>query len=239
MKNSKVTKYLKLPFQFDEKRLLYDLELIKNQKWIPHFNQDGYEGNWKIIALYAKNGDASNVYEITSSANEISETQLLKGCSYLKEVIAKFECPLFSVRLLRLGKGAKIKPHRDNQLGYEDNNFRLHIPIITNDKVDFVLDGMRMEMLPGECWYTNVNFIHSVENNGDSDRIHLVIDGERNAWSDELFFSLAPRESFFPKKEDTYSRETLLQMIKELEQLNEPAAIQLITQFKEQLNKME
>ncbi len=236
IRNQKITKYLKLPFQFDKKRLMADLESIIENQWIPHFNKGGYEGEWTSIALFAKDGDETNIFALSSDDSEIIETPIIKNCFYFKEVINHFKCSLLSVRLLRLGAGASIKPHSDYQLGYEDNSFRLHIPLSTNSDVNFVLDGDRLKMLPGECWYTNVNYTHSVSNEGKSDRIHLVIDGLRNAWSDKIFFLLAPKESFFPIKDENYSPETLKRIIEELKHSDQPAAEKLIIKLQEELN---
>jgi hypothetical protein len=42
-------------------------------------------------------------------------------------------------------------------------------------------------MQPGECWYANFSLPHSVRNDGATDRVHLVVDGLRNPWSDDMF----------------------------------------------------
>jgi len=238
IENKEITKYLKLPFQFDEERLVADLESIMGSQWIPHFNKEGYEGKWNSIALYASGGEATNIFALNNDEAPIIETHIIKDCLYFKEVICHFKCIMLTVRLLRLEVGAEIKPHSDYNLGYEDNNFRLHIPIITNDDVNFILDGNRLQMLPGECWYTNVNYIHSVSNKGKTDRVHLVIDGKRNAWSDDLFFSLAPKESFFPFKEEIHSAETLEKIIEELKISDQPAVKQLIITLQEELDAL-
>jgi len=231
----KHTKYLKLPFQFDEEKLIYDLSLILDGKWIPHFNFSCYDGDWKVISLYADSRKESNIFALPTPNSVLSETSVLKACSYFKEVIDSFKCPILSARILRLGIGAEIKPHRDHALGYEDGNFRLHIPIITNAAVEFILDGTKLTMLAGECWYTNVNYVHSVTNFGESDRTHLVIDGIRNEWSDQLFFSLAPEESFQPMPQEEDSPETIKQVIEELKHINEPAAMQLVHELQQKL----
>ncbi|MAN28730.1 MULTISPECIES: aspartyl/asparaginyl beta-hydroxylase domain-containing protein [Mesonia] len=227
----KHTKYLKFPFRFNKEKLIQDLSLILDRNWIAHFNKSGYDGDWKVISLYAHNGDESNIYALSTANSILSETAILKECHYFKEVIDFFECPILSARILRLGVGAEIKPHRDHKLGYEDGNFRLHIPIVTNPDVQFILDGIQLTMLPGECWYTNVNYVHSVINSGESDRVHLVIDGERNEWSDQLFFSLAPKESFQAIPEESDSPEKIKQIIEQLKRSNEPIAEQLINEL--------
>ena len=233
-----ITKYLKFDNLFDKEKLAYDLSLILEGKWIPHFNTTGYDGEWKVISLYAHKGDASNIFALPTSKTKIKETPILKKCLYFKEVIDFFKCPILTARILKLKAGSEIKPHRDHELGYEDGNFRLHIPIVTNADVQFILDGDELTMLPGECWYTNVNYVHSVKNSGEIDRVHLVIDGKRNEWSDQLFFSLAPKKSFqpIPKKND--SPETIKQTIEELRRSNEPIAKQLINELLLKLTKL-
>jgi len=217
MNKLEITKHLKLPFHFDEQKLLADLNLILNSDWKAHFNKIGYSGNWSSIALYAPNGDHKNIFAVHNDQTHIQETELIKKCDYFKEVLKQIQCPLLSVRLLNLGVGAYIKPHKDYQLGYENGCFRLHIPIITNPKVEFILADKALTMLPGECWYTNVNYTHSVANNGDEDRIHLVIDGERNEWSDDLFFSLASKESLLTAEEIPHDKAYIMRTIEELE----------------------
>jgi len=232
------TKYLKFPFQFKKEKLAHDLSLILDGNWIPHFNTTGYNGDWNVISLYAHNGDESNIFALSTFNSIVSETSILKECKYFKEVIDSFKCPILTARILRLGVGSEIKPHRDHELGYEDGNFRLHIPIITNSDVQFIIDDTKLTMLPGECWYTNVNYLHSVKNLGEEDRVHLVIDGERNEWSDQLFFSLAPEESFHSIPKENDSPETIERIINELKQSNEPAAKKLISELLQKLTRL-
>ena len=63
----KRTKYLRLPFQFDKEKLVKDLSLIFDDKWVSHFNTTGYSGDWKVISLYAHNGDASHIFALPTS----------------------------------------------------------------------------------------------------------------------------------------------------------------------------
>lgn len=232
------TTHLKLPFQFNKEKLVQDLSFVLDGNWISHFNTGGYEGDWKAISLYAPNGEDSNIFALPAADSIVSETSTLKKCPYFKEVIDSFKCTILTARILRLGIDAEIKPHRDHELGYEDGSFRLHIPIVTNPAVQFILDGTELTMLPGECWYTNVNYVHSVKNSGTSDRVHLVIDGQRNEWSDQLFFSLAPAESFKPMPMENHSPETIEKIIEELRHNDQPAAKQLISQLQEGLTKL-
>lgn len=237
MSTTKITTHLKLPFQFNEQQLLTDLNKVLQYDWKAHFNTMGYEGSWNSIALYAPNGDPKNILAMHDDKRPLAATPIMQSCDYFREVLAQFHCPLLSVRLLNLGAGAYIKPHRDHELGYEDDCFRLHVPITTNPQVSFVLNNQELPMQPGECWYTNVNYVHSVANKGQEDRIHLVFDGARNVWSDELFFSLAPAESFRAAEPAEEDAATLQRMIEELELGKIPGTEGLIAELRAKLAK--
>lgn len=64
---------------------------------------------------------------------------------------------------------------------------RIHIPVVTNDGVDFRLNGVRCVMPAGSTWYLRLSDPHSVANRGTADRVHLVIDAAVNGWVEALF----------------------------------------------------
>lgn len=234
MKTQGIIKYLKFPLQFDATLMFSELQANIQQQWVPHFNTGGYEGNWNVLSLYAVGGKADTIFVPLTSDLELEETAILKQCPYVQEVIASFHFPKIAVRLMRLEVGAVIKPHRDHELGYEDGQFRLHIPIVTNPGVHFILDGEELTMEAGECWYTNVNYEHSVVNEGAEDRIHLVIDGVRNEWSDQLFFAEAdPAQFAAPKAE--MDPATIQRVIEELKRNGAAANSELIADLEKQL----
>jgi len=228
------TTHLKLPLTYSTKLLLDDVNQISSKIWQPQIYKMNYQGTWTSLALLSKKGD-NDTFSQASAEQGLYETKVLQSCSYLKEVVEQFGSPIISARLLRLSAGSHIKPHRDFKLGYENNNFRVHIPIITNDQVEFILDGHLIKMKAGECWYTNVNFTHSVVNKGKEDRIHLVIDAERNNWSDQMFFSLAPKESFNLVDDSVDTKE---QIIEELKKMNNPDIQETINQLEKELKEL-
>ncbi len=178
---------LKLPFVFAPERLRADLALVTAAEWIPHVNRRHYDGEWSGAALRSIEGAAENIVPDAADISAFRDTALLGRCAYFREVLATFRCPLQAVRLLRLHPRSNIAEHVDHALDFEDGEVRLHVPIETNDDVKFYLDGSRLVMAPGECWYTNVNLPHSVENASNADRVHLVIDCQVNGWMRELF----------------------------------------------------
>lgn len=230
----KLIRHIKFPIQFDIQRLQKDVDIILNKNWVNHYNTNDYTGKWSSIALVSQGGKSENINAFPMGIEPVKYTDAIDNCHYFKEIIDSFQFEKTTVRLLRLATGAVIKPHTDNCLGYEDGNFRIHIPIITNENVEFILDNEKLLMSEGECWYINANFTHSVANKGDIDRIHLVIDGIRNEWTDALFFKEANEDQFI-KPEPKISNEEKELIIKQLEFMNTETSIQLIADLKKSM----
>lgn len=177
----------KLPLLFDPQRLLDDLARIGPDEWTPHFNTNQYEGDWSGVALRSVRGARLALYPDPAAEGQFAPTETLERCPYFQQVLVAFACPLESVRLLRLQPGSVIREHRDYKLGLADGVLRVHVPILTNPQVEFRLQGQRIEMRPGEAWYLDFGLPHSVANYGQTDRIHLVIDGIVNDWVRSVF----------------------------------------------------
>jgi len=78
--------------------------------------------------------------------------------------------------LINLPKKKKIDSHYDAGMYFVERN-RIHIPIITNDKCIFEVNDEEINMKQGEIWeINNSGKPHSVTNEGENDRIHLLID---------------------------------------------------------------
>ena len=85
-----------------------------------------------------------------------------------------------------IAPGSVIKEHTDYDLSLEDGNARLHIPVTTNQQIEFRLNDRQIRMNEGECWYLRLSDPHSVSNHSNEDRVHLVIDASVNAWLDNI-----------------------------------------------------
>lgn len=83
----------------------------------------------------------------------------------------------YFIRILfvKLKSNTNILPHIDAGHSLELCK-RTHIPIITNPNVTFTIDGETKHLKEGEIWEINNTKEHSVDNNSDEDRIHLLID---------------------------------------------------------------
>lgn len=179
---------LRLPLRFDAAALQADVRRIADAAWIRHFVTQNYDGDWTVLPLRAPAHATHPVQMIYSdpSCRTFAGTPLLAACPAIGAALAAFECPLESVRLMRLGAGSVIKTHRDHDLDVEHGRARLHVPVVTNPDVDFRLNGDRVVLGEGECWYLRLSDPHSVSNGGGQDRIHLVVDAVVSPWLREL-----------------------------------------------------
>ena len=172
---------LRLPLAFDAGRLATEVEALPLQAWQAHFNQAIYDGDWSGVALRSVAGRATQLYP-DPTAQDFADTAVLAANPHLAEALSQIRCPTTAVRLLTLGPGATIAEHRDYRLGFDDGEVRLHVPIVTDPAVEFVLDGRPVAMAPGECWYLNLNLPHRVANRSFQRRIHLVVDCVVDSW---------------------------------------------------------
>tara|TARA_B100000780_G_scaffold276225_1_gene244416 strand:+ start:503 stop:1195 length:693 start_codon:yes stop_codon:yes gene_type:complete len=76
-----------------------------------------------------------------------------------------------------LDPGASLHPHKDLTGAGLNNRIRFHMPVITNPKALFVINGEKdIFMKPGDLWCLDTSYTHAVHNGGDETRIHIVIE---------------------------------------------------------------
>jgi hypothetical protein len=79
------------------------------------------------------------------------------------------------VMLARMAAGGEIKPHRDANAAAKWPH-KIHVPLLTNDRVTFYVDGVGYHLPEGEAAEVNNMGVHAVKNDGDTDRIHLIFE---------------------------------------------------------------
>lgn len=104
----------------------------------------------------------------------------------LMRIAAKIPGPKDRIRLMRLTPQGELTRHADitdRSAGTADNHVaRLHIPLITNDGVDFHAINHRgkqitAHMRPGSLYYLDQRKPHFVQNHSpELERIHFVVD---------------------------------------------------------------
>ncbi len=75
----------------------------------------------------------------------------------------------------KLLAGKTIKPHTDKHPSFHHGH-RIHIPITTNPRVRFMIDGRPYQFKVGEAYELNNQMKHSVMNKGNEDRITFIFD---------------------------------------------------------------
>lgn len=170
-----VIRYLRFAESYDVQPLLEDLPAI-SERWYMHYNTANYSGHWSGIPLRSPGGITHNMFAENTQAEPYAPTPYLQAAPAFQRLLEQFPYPLQAVRLLKLGRGAVINEHRDLELAFERGEVRLHIPLVTHPDVEFWLDGDRLVMEAGQCWYINANLPHRLSNPSPVDRIHLVID---------------------------------------------------------------
>lgn len=75
----------------------------------------------------------------------------------------------------KLFAGGKIKPHQDTHPSFHVGH-RIHVPIKTNPRVRFMLDGRPYRFEVGQAYEINNQMNHSVMNKGKEDRITFIFD---------------------------------------------------------------
>lgn len=108
-------------------------------------------------------------------------TQLKKELSgtYLEKVLALFRAPIIRPRFSIAKPGCNPGFHIDfdNPGSYA---FRVHIPVITAPECQMIFkqehEMFRFHLSAGKAYFTNISYSHNIENHGDLNRVHLVID---------------------------------------------------------------
>lgn len=125
----------------------------------------------------------------------LHESGTLQDCSIrngdvfriVEEILEPLPCEFQRIRFAKLLPGAFLEPHTDaidQSFGLQDSEIaRIAVPLQTNEKATFSVypkgkDGpeMKKHLQLGHYYYTDVKGWHSIANEGDTDRIHLLID---------------------------------------------------------------
>jgi len=154
-----------------------------------------YKNNniWTAISLHGYGSEPSDIFKPGFTINNTKIDSKLQWTSLrnnpamdpICEMIFKLPCKFERIRFLKLAAGKSLRKHTDNIDKDIENNkiVRLHIPIRTNDKVFFTLFeneedevGISMNLETGRYYYLDITKPHSVSNNSNVDRYHLVVD---------------------------------------------------------------
>ncbi len=178
--------FARLDIQVPLDDLKKEVNTLQEADWIPHVNLRGYLGTWDVLPLRSAL-EHENAHPILQGfsiqcGEHWVNLPILKQLPAVVRVLDSLQCPLKSARFMRLHAGSEIKPHRDRGLSIPFGEARLHVPVESNELLEFWIDDQCVPMQEGELWYLNVDQIHHVVNKGNRHRINLVIDCVANDW---------------------------------------------------------
>jgi len=119
----------------------------------------------------------------SSTDSPVEATRHYADCeSLLKPILDliqnqyKYEKPVVRKAMFaKLKAGGEIVPHVDGAIALRMVH-RIHIPIVSNDKVHFFIDNVDHYLKVGEVVEIDNTRFHEVRNLGNQDRIHLIVD---------------------------------------------------------------
>ena len=161
--------FVQLPLLFDAAALANEIASFSEADWLPH--PTGYAGN-DFLPLVSAYGNANN----EAFEGPMRPTPHLNHeRPYLRQTLATLGACIGRTRLMRLSPHADVDEHVDVNYYWRDR-MRVHVPIITQPTVRFNCGAASIHMGPGETWVFDTWSLHSVNNDAQSSRVHLVAD---------------------------------------------------------------
>ena len=193
-------KYTLKPFDLDFTKIVPKLAKQLEEKSLEftnHYSNYNKEKAWSAISLRGYSPDwrfISKPVEMNKKWQEehkdekfeLQDTELRKEFPLVEDILSSFKTEIHRVRFMILKPGdGELERHTDQvdpDLGISNGRLmRVHIPIVTNSKVEFTSWGITgsktiVNMEEGHCWYLDIRKPHRAINGGNSWRTHLVID---------------------------------------------------------------
>jgi len=148
---------------------IWDEHTLRQTLFEPHKHTQTLEIMWDMDSLQTnKIGKIHSNYYKLDMELFLSKIKPIYELNYGKGYFVR-------VLLVKLKSNTNIATHVDNGESLV-NCKRTHIPIITNELISFTINNERKCLSEGEIWEIDNTKEHSVDNNSDEDRIHLIVD---------------------------------------------------------------
>jgi hypothetical protein len=134
-----------------------------------------HEQTRSIVLLFAEIKDWPAV-EVTREPgwNRLAETAVPLMNSILRQWYPPGG-PIIRAMAAKLLAGGRILTHKDSHPSFGVGH-RIHVPIVTNPRVRFMIDGRPYQFEVGQAYEINNQKLHSVMNKGGTDRINFIFD---------------------------------------------------------------
>ena len=190
--------FLRLPVDIDVDRLIKDHQAIPAEAWAST-HWDVHCSSNMILLRGGNKGNEEDFF----GADHIDH-EVLGKLPYISWLIGE-SGPFGGANyafILRMKPLGVARPHIDSNPAWFEP-FRVHVPIITNDKAYLLSEGRSKHLDVGEVWTFDNQAEHAVTN-GDAVRTHLIFDVPRG----RKLADLIARAEFDPGEEDPNSWRT-------------------------------
>jgi len=151
----------------------------KAEDWeVNKYRQQTYDAHHSTRSLVMLFSETINWPHITVSREAGWDILAETAQPLIDQIIATHYPPgglVIRAMAARLPSGTIIKPHVDTHPSFKHAH-RIHIPITTNPRVRFSLDGRPYQLQVGQAYEVNNQLMHSVLNKGKEDRINFIFD---------------------------------------------------------------
>ena len=178
--NDETQNFLPLRDDFDIKPLADALNQVPAEKWAQSDREKQYRAHSQTQSLLLIHDN--DMRHRNPTYYRLHE-QFSNELGPLLEVISNYygnDGYFIRILFAKLSAGRTIMPHIDFVFSLLHCH-RIHVPIITNDDVVICIGGECRNMKIGEVCEINNATVHSVTNNGDESRTHLIIDWAPNS----------------------------------------------------------
>ena len=188
---------IKLDQKIDIKKLKDYLEFVK-KTYPPHLKQNGVWGGWSITSSDGSIHDGWQAGEKVNDPEATAQTKndllelftknsfttptplfkdyILEVVQRIKEIDPKIQLSRIRIAVLAPHDETEAYWHIDGDLRDNEKKFRLHIPIITNEKCFFDYENERHHLdADGSIYIIDVSKKHRAVNLSNESRYHLIM----------------------------------------------------------------
>lgn len=176
MKRSDSTKWVKMGFDVPCLDIENEYNAVKDSLVI-HRPEDGHK-DWFAMTLYGVNAQSTNSHWEYGRSSKKEITSIGELCPKTMAFVSSLPyARIDDVRYLVIKAGGYIAEHVD----VPEHNWLdpLNISITYPKGSKFIHDGEEIPYAPGVPIVLNIHYPHSVENNSNEDRLHLLIHGKK------------------------------------------------------------
>ncbi|MFK7830657.1 MAG: aspartyl/asparaginyl beta-hydroxylase domain-containing protein [Congregibacter sp.] len=161
--------------QLRDAMLALDEPLWREEELRQKKYQEVHYNTESLILIFCDHDDWPNIDVVKgASFDRLSEFAL----PLMHQIIATHYAPggtIIRAMAAKLKAGKTITPHTDQHQSFHQSH-RIHVPITSNNKVRFMIDGRPHRLEVGKAYEINNQKRHSVMNGGVDDRITFIFD---------------------------------------------------------------